>query len=126
MPVFGIGTDIVDVSRIVRALQKHPERFAEKILAAEEFLEFSASTQKARFLAKRFAAKEAASKALGTGMRHGVWFTDFCVSHSESGQPLLQCRGRAGKLQADYQIQSSHLSLSDESDYVVAFVVMET
>jgi len=125
MPIVGIGTDIVSIPRIRQAHGRHPERFAKRILSPVEWAEFSAHFDPPIFLAKRFAAKEAAAKALGTGMRHGVCFTDISVIHSLLGQPQLQCSGSTQAFLDNLGVREAHLSLSDEVEFAVAFVVLE-
>ncbi len=126
MPIAGIGSDIVSIARIRQVLRRHPQRFAQRILSEAERADLARSADAAAFLARRFAAKEAAAKALGTGISRGIAFTDFCVSHSPSGQPVLKIRGRAQEIMDRRAIASGHLSISDDADYAVAFVVLET
>jgi len=125
MTIAGIGTDIVSIPRIRKVHERHPERFAKRVLSPAEWAEFSTHFDPSIFLAKRFAVKEATAKALGTGMRNGVCFTDISVSHSPLGQPLLQCSGRTQSLMDSLGVCGTHLSLSDETEFVVAFVVLE-
>ena len=124
--IFGIGTDIVRVARIQQDLERFGERFAERILTASEMREFRATAGKANFLARRFAAKEAAVKALGTGFSQGVQLHDIEVSHDAQGKPLLEFRGRAREFMQKHAITVSHVSLADEEDNAVAFVTLET
>ena len=93
--IFGIGTDIVRVTRMQRSLERYGQRFAERILAAEELAEFSLEARKAHFLAKRFAAKEAAAKAMGTGFRDGLALRHIAVGHDALGKPQLIFSGKA-------------------------------
>jgi holo-[acyl-carrier protein] synthase len=120
--IFGIGTDIVRVSRIDAALQRHGERFAQRILDALELEDFAASTRPAHFLAKRFAAKEAAAKAFGTGFRDGLALCHIAVTHDVQGKPGLRFSERAAQLQHDLGIGEAFLSLADEEDLALAFV----
>lgn len=126
MSIAGIGTDIVEIDRIRQIFLRHPDKFVSRILSASEQQDFAKTDNKAAFLAKRFAAKEAASKALGTGIGEHAAFTDFSVTHSDSGQPLLNIQGRAKALMQQRHLTASHISLSDESNLAVAFVVFET
>ena len=123
----GVGTDIVDLSRIEASLVRAGEAFAKRILTASEFIRFEALGERRRvaFLAKRFAAKEAAAKALGTGIGRGISFQHFCVSNTEQGAPELQLSAAAAARLAALGASCAHLSLSDERDYAVAFVVLE-
>lgn len=124
--IFGIGTDIVRVGRMEQDLQRFGERFAERILTADEFEEFRLNAKPAHFLARRFAAKEAAVKALGTGFSNGVLLHDIEVTHDAQGKPLLQFHGRARELLQEKSIVVAHISLADEQDHAVAFVTLET
>lgn len=123
--IFGIGTDIVAVARMEQALARHGDKFAERILSPQEFAEFQRNPQPARFLAKRFAAKEAAAKAMGTGFRDGLSLQHIWVARSPLGQPLLQFEARAAEMCSQYRIDGAHLSLADESEYALAFVTLE-
>jgi holo-[acyl-carrier protein] synthase len=123
--IYGIGTDIVAVKRIEAALARFGERFAQRILAADEWADFAASTHRARFLAKRFAAKEAFAKALGTGMRHPVTWHNISVTHDDLGRPGFGLAPELKEGLARRQVSSSHLSISDEQEMVVAFSILE-
>ncbi|MEY3018981.1 MAG: hypothetical protein RL336_2116 [Pseudomonadota bacterium] len=122
--IVGIGTDIVAIARIEAVLQRQGNRFAERILHPDELLEFLAHAQPARFLSKRFAVKEAASKALGTGIGQGVSWRDFKVEHTELGAPILCMSGEAAVHAQQKSVTQQHVSLADEQDSVVAFVVL--
>jgi len=124
--IHGIGTDIVQVSRFVDSLARHGDRFAERILSESEFKTFCVHAQSAQFLAKRYAAKEAAAKAFGTGFRDGLSLRHIIVVNEDNGRPVLQFVETAQNLIDRFQISSSYLSISDERDYAVAFVVLET
>ena len=123
--IFGIGTDIVRVARMHDSLERFGERFARRILAEQEWAAFLASRRRAHFLAKRFAAKEAAVKALGTGFRDGITLKQIIVSHGHNGRPLLTFSERAEEFVIRSGIKSAHLSLSDEEEYALAFVTMQ-
>lgn len=124
MAIAGLGTDIVQISRIERSLARSPA-LAERVLTAAELLEFSGHAQPARFLAKRFAAKEAAAKALGTGIGRGVSWQQFQIDHNELGAPLLCCSGYSLELLQQRGILHSWLSISDELEYACATVILE-
>jgi holo-[acyl-carrier protein] synthase len=124
--IFGIGTDIVEVSRIEESLKQFGDAFAKRILAEGELAEFEASHIKPRFLAKRFAAKEAFSKALGTGLRAPATFQNIAVSHNELGKPALVLAPELQDFLDSKNIQKMHLSISDEKNLAAAFVVLET
>ncbi|MEW6764818.1 MAG: holo-ACP synthase [Pseudomonadota bacterium] len=122
--IYGIGTDIVAIARMARMWEKYGDNLAARILAEAERARLDAQADPARFIAKRFAAKEAAAKALGTGFRNGLSLRHIVVSNDALGKPILRLEGRAAELAAELGVQASHLSLSDEIDYAVAFVVM--
>lgn len=123
--IFGIGTDIVEVTRIEASLTQFGDEFAKRILAESELASYLASNIKPRFLAKRFAAKEAFSKALGTGLRAPATFQNIAVSHDALGKPLLVLAPELQQLLQAQQIQHTHLSISDEKNLAAAFVVLE-
>lgn len=122
--IHGIGTDIVRVARIGASLERHGVRFAERILAAAEREAFAGSRDQARFLAKRFAAKEAFGKALGTGVALPATLHAVAVGHDELGKPLFCYSDELARYMAERRL-AAHLSLTDETDYVVAFAVIE-
>ncbi|MBF9001627.1 MULTISPECIES: holo-ACP synthase [Vibrio] len=124
--IIGLGTDISEIARIEKALDRTGASFARRILTESEIEAFSQHKQPARFLAKRFATKEAAAKALGTGIAQGVSFQDFTVTHDELGKPLLSVSGMALTLAKQKGIRSFHLSISDERNYAVATVIAES
>lgn len=126
MAIVGLGTDITEIIRIETALSRSGDAFAERILTPDELMVFHSLKQKARYLAKRFAAKEAASKALGTGIAHGVSFQDFHITNDVNGKPLLTFSGKAEQLAKAAHITSIHLSLSDERHYALATVILES
>jgi len=125
MSIYGIGTDIVEVSRVAAILARHGARFARHVLTRAELEEFSTAAVPARFLAKRFAAKEAFSKAIGTGLRSPVSLSNICITHDALGKPGLDFEPALKPLVAARGIGSCHLSISDEKGLVAAFVVLE-
>lgn len=122
--IHGIGTDIVAVKRLQRMWERHGQRIVEKLLAPQEVAEFARAGAKGRFLAKRFAAKEAFCKALGTGVRPPAVLTAIAIGHDELGKPLLGFRGQLAEL-IENQGFTVHLSLSDEAEYAIACVLLE-
>jgi holo-[acyl-carrier protein] synthase len=122
--IYGIGTDIVAVARLRGMWERHGDKALDKLLAPSEIDEFARAADKGRFLAKRFAAKEAFSKALGTGVRPPATLTAIAVGHDELGKPLLIFDGPLAELLAGKKL-TAHLSLSDEADYAVAYVILE-
>ena len=123
--IVGIGTDLVQVARIAASLERYGERFATRILSAEEMQAMQAAGSREHFLAKRFAAKEAAVKALGTGFRDGISLRSVTVSNTDLGQPRLEFTGAAKSRCEALGVTASHLSLSDEREHALAFVVLE-
>jgi holo-[acyl-carrier protein] synthase len=122
--LIAVGTDLVEIARIARALERHGERFAERILSPREQTEWRRRGANARVLAKRFAAKEAAAKALGTGVQAGVRLHDLEVLHDELGKPLLHFSGGAAERAKSLGAARNALSISDERLYALAFVVL--
>lgn len=123
--IFGIGVDVTSVSRIRKVHDRFGVRFARRILDTVELAEYTSKSNKTAFLAKRFAIKEAASKALGTGERAGVLLKHFFITHDRLGKPQLRLTGHAKTLASEYKIATHHVSVSDERDTVVAFVIFE-
>src|SRR5687767_15219273 len=118
--IYGVGTDVVLISRIEQALQRFGEKFALRILCEPELRRFRQHRQPAAYLAKRFAAKEAFTKALGTGIKapanwHGVW-----VANLPSGKPELEFSGALQRLLSDRGISRAHVTLSDERGVAMA------
>lgn len=124
MLVKGVGTDLVEVARIRRSLEERGDGLAQRILSAREFEEFQSASRQADFLAKRFAAKEAVSKALGTGFSHGIGWQDIELDHHETGQPFAILHNRAKERLAELGGEGIYISLSDEAGLVSAFAVL--
>ncbi|MDR0717741.1 MAG: holo-ACP synthase [Azoarcus sp.] len=122
--IHGIGTDIVQIERMRAALGRHGEAFAIRILAPSEQGDWRTARDPARFLAKRFAAKEAFGKALGTGIAPPATLHALAVMHDAHGKPFLDYDERLA-FHMEEQGLLAHLSLSDERDYVVAVAVIE-
>ena len=128
--IYGIGTDLCDVRRIAALCERRGERFAEKVLGADELPVFRARlarvpAQGLRYLATRFAAKEAFAKAIGTGVRAPMTWHACQVLAAASGQPTIVLQGALSAWFAARHLRA-HVSLSDEIDTVAAFVVVET
>jgi holo-[acyl-carrier protein] synthase len=126
--IYGIGTDIVQISRVAAALARSGERFAEKILGPEELLKYHARRAKneargLRFLATRFSAKEAFSKAIGMGMRMPMTWRAAQMLNDPSGKPVIVCSGALEEFMRHNRLHAQ-VSISDEADYGVAFVVV--
>ncbi len=122
--IHGIGTDIVAVKRLQGMWERHGDKVLAKLLTPEEMADCEKAHDKGRFLAKRFAAKEAFAKALGTGVRPPAVLTAMAVTHDELGKPKLACYGQLAKM-VENQNLVAHLSISDESDYAIAYVILE-
>ena len=127
--VFGIGTDVCDVRRIRESLERHGERFARRILADGEFATWKQRSARwpergVRYLATRFSAKEAFSKAIGLGMRMPMTWRGCEVAKLPTGQPVLVLHG---ELKAWFEARglTAHVSVTDETDYAASFVVVE-
>lgn len=123
--IAGIGVDLTTISRVEQVHRRFGERFARRFLHEQELPGYREHDFQARFLAKRFAVKEAAVKALGTGERQGVLLKDFYLQHDSLGKPVLKVSGKAEQLCKARGIDSFWVSLSDEGNTVAAFVVLE-
>ena len=123
--IYGIGTDIVEVGRIESSIEKFGDDFAKRILAESEMDSYLDTPIKSRFLAKRFAAKEAFSKAMGTGLREPVTFQNIAISHDDLGKPILVLAKALQELLTEKSISHMHISISDEKNLAAAFVVLE-
>lgn len=122
--IFGVGTDIVELVRVQQTYERFGERFVERLLMPEERERFEASRQPVRFLAMRFAGKEAAVKAMGTGFRHGMWIRDVGVLNNDWGRPYLIFSERGRAVCERLGIGEGHVSLTDDGGLVVAFAVV--
>lgn len=122
--IFGIGTDIVRVERMIESLQRHGDKFAQRILSDEELKVYENTENGARYLAKRFAAKEATSKAMGTGFSDGLSLKHISIGNDSKGKPVLFYTGQAERFIKENNIIESHISLADEKEYAVAFVTL--
>ncbi len=127
--IFGIGTDVCDVRRIRDSLERHGERFARRVLGEQELRVWRRRSERwpdrgVRFLATRFSAKEAFSKAIGLGMRMPMTWRSCEITNLASGQPVVALHG---ELRAWFESKGlrAHVSVSDESDYATSFCVVE-
>ena len=123
--IYGIGTDIVNISRIKN--MKSRQLFSEKILSVDE-LQISSSYDDSKlisYLAKQFACKEALSKAFGTGIRKPILFKELEILRDEKGKPYFNPLGDVKKTIINLGITKTHVSLADESDYAIAFAILE-
>lgn len=124
--IYGVGTDIVEMSRVQSTWDRFGEHFARRILMDEEIVLFERTKWPVRFLAMRFAGKEAAVKAMGTGFAHGVWLRDVGVTNSDWGRPEIIWSTRGRRVCDRLGIGEGHVSLTDDAGLVMAFAVVET
>ena len=122
--IFGIGTDVLQLSRVERLWERYGDHFAERVLLDEELELFARSNNKTRFLAMRFAAKEAVVKAMGTGFANGMWVRDVGTVPNALGQPQVVYSARGAQMCERLGIGSGFLSLTDEAGLVVAVAVL--
>lgn len=123
--IFGIGVDIARIERFDAAHNRFGLRFPQRILSDHELEHFAAARSPGRYLAMRFAAKEATSKALGTGFKQGIAPRQISVVHAPSGKPSIAVSGQAAALFEQFAISASHVSLSDDGGFAIAYVVLE-
>ncbi|MGC6387897.1 holo-ACP synthase [Ewingella sp. S1.OA.A_B6] len=126
MAILGLGTDIVEITRIEAVVERSGDRLAKRILCANEWLLYQNHQQPVRFLAKRFAVKEAAAKALGTGIRNGLAFEQFEVINDPLGKPGLIFHDRAAQMAEELGVKAVHVTLADERRYACATVIIES
>lgn len=122
--IVGIGTDIVSVARMAAALARHGETFARRLLTANELLDYTRQPHPARYLAKRFAAKEALAKATGQGLRHPVSLQNIEICHDALGKPSFRFAPELACYLQTLGVARHYLSLSDEHEHALAFVVL--
>ncbi|MBF0178644.1 MAG: holo-ACP synthase [Magnetococcales bacterium] len=129
--ILGVGTDLVRIERLERAIGRFPERFTQRIFTPAEQRLCEGGGMRFACYAKRFAAKEALVKALGVGMRDGVWFTDVEVLNDALGKPLVTLTGKSAQFLQNilHREQLSraviHLSLADEEGFALAHLILE-
>lgn len=123
--IYGVGTDLVSVARMQRLLDRHGVALAARVLTAAERPALATDPHPARFLAKRFAAKEAFAKALGTGLRAPVTLGNLAVTHGPLGRPDFGFHPELTARLRQLGVVGWQLSLSDERDYALAFVILE-
>jgi holo-[acyl-carrier protein] synthase len=122
--IFGIGTDILQIDRIQKIYGRHGERFISHLLMPEEETLFRTKSREVRFLAMRFAAKEAIVKAMGTGFAHGMWLRDTGVVQNAWGRPEVIWSERGREMCEKLGIGECHITLTDEAGLVVAVAVL--
>jgi holo-[acyl-carrier protein] synthase len=122
--IFGIGTDVVQLARVEEVYARHGEHFVRRLLMPEEEQAFRSYKRPVRFLAMRFAAKEAIVKALGTGFAHGIWIRDVGVVPNAWGRPEIVWSDRGRALCEKMGVGDGHVTLTDEAGLVVAVAVL--
>ncbi|MDA9090536.1 holo-ACP synthase [Porticoccaceae bacterium] len=122
--IMGIGTDIVEIERITNILARPGDKFMQRVLTPAEQAEFLRLNHSAAYLAKRFAAKEAVAKALGTGIGHGVSFQDMNVVNDDRGAPAVELSGGANDVMQGLGATKVLLSIADERHYAVAYAIL--
>lgn len=124
--LIGIGTDLAKIERFAAILARRKVAITNRLLTAKEQLAMQQAASEPAFLAKRFAAKEAFLKALGTGLRQGLSWQDMEVSNDKLGKPIMMLSGKAAELAAVKGVKTIHLSITDEKEMALAFVVLES
>ncbi len=122
--IFGIGTDILRIDRVERTWKRFGDRFVKRLLLPDELAGFKRQKQPVRFLAMRFAGKEAVVKAMGTGFRHGMWIRDVGVIQNQWGKPEIIFSERGHKMCARLGIGDGHISLTDDGGFVIAVAIL--
>jgi holo-[acyl-carrier protein] synthase len=123
--IYGIGVDLVKISRMERVIKKWGDRFLQRVFTPSEMEICRKRPSPVPAFSMRFAAKEAFSKAVGTGMKQGIRWRDIEVFHYPGGRPGLRLHGRSSERCREENITGLHLSMSDEGEYGVAMVVLE-
>ncbi len=125
--IYGIGTDLVELSRVQETYDRFGQHFVDRLLMDEERVQFEKSKWPVRFLAMRFAAKEATVKAMGTGFAHGVWIRDVGIVNNDWGRPEIIWSDRGRARCDELGIGEGHVSLTDDAGLIQAFaIVMRT
>ncbi|HXA91699.1 MAG TPA: holo-ACP synthase [Steroidobacteraceae bacterium] len=122
--IFGIGVDVLEARRITRTLERFGEHFTERLLMPQEKAQLAKSARPERFIAMRFAAKEAIVKAMGTGFAHGIWIRDVGVVQNAWGRPEVVFSPRGDEVRRQLGIREGHVTLTDEAGLVVAVAVL--
>ncbi len=125
MAILGLGTDIVEIERIAGVIERSGDRLACRVLSEAEWQQYQRHQQPVRFLAKRFAVKEAAAKAFGTGIRGGLAFNQFEVYNDALGKPGLRFFNHACEVVEKLGVRHVHVTLADERHYACATVIIE-
>lgn len=123
--IIGIGTDIVSVQRIEKAVERFGERFINRVFTEDETSCCDGKKEKAQYLAGRFAAKEAVLKALGTGISNGIWFKDVEVARVHGKRPEITLHGKGKEMAESLGVKNIHISISHDGGIATAFAVVE-
>lgn len=123
--IVGTGVDIVEIDRIQKIVDRYGDAFAKRILCENEYEDYEKQKKSARLIARRFAAKEAVAKALGTGFSEGITMRMICVAHDESGRPIIKLYDKARERADSLGVENLLISISDERHYAMAFAVIE-
>lgn len=126
MAILGLGTDIVEIERIAGVIERSGDRLARRVLSEAEWQQYQTHKQPVRFLSKRFAVKEAAAKAFGTGIRGGLAFNQFEVYNDALGKPELRFFQHAADVAERLGVKHVHVTLADECHYACATVIIES
>jgi holo-[acyl-carrier protein] synthase len=122
--IFGIGVDVLEAARVKNTLERFGARFTEHLLMPEEHAQLAKTRRPERFVAMRFAAKEAIVKAMGTGFAHGIWIRDVGVVQNQWGKPEVVYSERGDKVRRGLGIGEGHVTLTDEAGLIVAVAVL--
>jgi len=122
--IFGIGVDVLETRRIAHTLERFGGRFVERLLLPQEQTQLARTERRERFIAMRFAAKEAIVKAMGTGFAHGMWIRDVGVVQNDWGKPEIIFSARGEQVRRRLGIGEGHVTLTDEAGLVVAVAVL--
>lgn len=122
--IFGVGTDILELSRVQETYDRFGDHFVDRLLMDEEREQYARVKWPVRFLAMRFAAKEATVKAMGTGFRHGIWIRDVGIVNNHRGRPEIIWSPRGQDMCKELGISGGHVSLSDDAGLILAFAVV--
>lgn len=123
--IVGTGLDIVEICRVQKIYDRYEDAFARRVLCESEYNDYESTRFPVRFMARRFAAKEAVAKSLGTGFSAGMTLNMICVDHDEHGRPVIKLYDKASERAESLGVVNTWISITDERDYAAAFSVME-